>query len=242
MSAVFLMKILAIDSSSRVRSVAFCCWDVGRPFEVVVQASSASQRGGRLASLIEEVLEVAGQERSVVERIVVGVGPGSAAGIRSTLAFALGWSAARGTEVTGISSIWALAARVRKERLAGRVMTLVQGPSGRVYTAAFQVAAEGVSEVNSLKLVSQGQLRDAVGGWDYLVGPEVLDILDTASGDPQPSFLGALPPQLALTPTAGALGWLVSEGYDHLDQPLEPLSLASPGFVKASPPRSVPER
>ena len=47
-----------------------------------------------------------------VERIVVGTGPGSFAGIRSALAFAQGFALGRGCEVLGLPSPCAVAAQV----------------------------------------------------------------------------------------------------------------------------------
>ena len=50
-----------------------------------------------------------------VERIVVGTGPGSFAGIRSALAFAQGYALATKCEVLGLPSACALAAQVYQE-------------------------------------------------------------------------------------------------------------------------------
>jgi len=211
---------------------------------VVAEAGGASRRGGRLASLVEEVLDAAGEARSAIEGIIVGLGPGSAAGIRSTLAFAMGWGVARGISVTGVSSVWGLAARAREEGFLGRMRVVVRGPAGKIYTASFQVFAEAVSEVAPLELVAPDRLKDVAGGWDHLVGPEVSALLGTERprGDGLTGGPAVSVSRLNLTPTGGALGWLVSQGYGPPDQPLEPLSLMPPHFVKAPPPRRVPER
>ena len=50
-----------------------------------------------------------------VERIVVGTGPGSFAGIRSALAFAQGYALATHCEVLGLPSACAIAAQVNQE-------------------------------------------------------------------------------------------------------------------------------
>ena len=53
-----------------------------------------------------------------VDRIVVGIGPGSFAGIRSALAFAKGFAIGRSCEVLGLPSPCALAANHAEEPLA----------------------------------------------------------------------------------------------------------------------------
>ena len=55
---------------------------------------------------------VEGLDLDGVERIVVGTGPGSFAGIRSALAFAQGFALGRGCEVLGLPSPCAVAAQV----------------------------------------------------------------------------------------------------------------------------------
>ncbi|MBQ0032923.1 MAG: hypothetical protein KBT68_08990, partial [bacterium] len=50
-----------------------------------------------------------------VERIVVGTGPGSFAGIRSALAFAQGYALGRKCEVLGLPSACAIAAQIYAE-------------------------------------------------------------------------------------------------------------------------------
>ena len=55
---------------------------------------------------------VEGLDLDGVERIVVGTGPGSFAGIRSALAFAQGFALGRGCEVLGLPSPCAVAAQI----------------------------------------------------------------------------------------------------------------------------------
>ena len=71
------MKILALESSSQIRSVALCegVTGGGQAFHILASIESVSERGGRFASLIDEVLSQANVNRSDVEEIAVGVGP-----------------------------------------------------------------------------------------------------------------------------------------------------------------------
>ena len=216
-----------------MRSAALCRWQqAGNRFEALAQASGASQRGGRLASLVREVLQEADEKPESVDRIVVGVGPGSTAGIRSTLAFAIGWSVALGTPAAGISSVWALASRAREKQLFGRVACLIRGGAGRIYRASFQISPQRIAQTRPLEQIHPERIGSIANDCHCAVGPEA------------PEILSAFPAvfQARLLPTAGALGWLAHENYKHLIQPLEPLHLESPDFVKALFPRRIPER
>lgn len=67
-----------------------------------LERSTGSSRDGRWV----ETLDLDG-----VERIVVGTGPGSFAGIRAALAFAQGFALGRSCEVVGLPSPCAIAAQ-----------------------------------------------------------------------------------------------------------------------------------
>ncbi len=238
------MKILAIDGSSQLRSAAICRWHAGNQFDILAQTSGVSQHGGRLASLVEEALQKSGENRAAIDRIIVGIGPGSSAGIRSTLAFAIGWSVALATPAAGISSLWTLAARAREERLFGKVVCLLRGTAGKLYCAAFQVSPQKIAETRSLEQIVSEQLSFLASDCDCIVGPEVPEILDAVHSSKK-SGHAAFPAsvrQTPLLPTASALGWLAHEDYKHLIRPLEPLRLDSPDFAKAPRPRAIPKR
>ena len=225
-----------------MRSAALCRWQqAGNRFEALAQASGASLRGGRLASLVREVLQESDEKPESVDRIVVGVGPGSTAGIRSTLAFAIGWSVALGTPAAGISSVWALASRAREKQLFGRVACLIRGGAGRIYRASFQISPQRIAQTRPLERIHPDQLRSIADNCHHIVGPEAPEILSAFPSNKKRSAFPAVF-QASLLPTAGALGWLAHENYKHLIQPLEPLHLDSPHFVKALLPRRIPER
>ena len=99
-----------------------------------------------------------------VERIVVGTGPGSFAGIRSALAFAQGYALGKGCEVLGLPSACAIAAQIysgedfRQKTSDGRLEHLAvvgDARQGKAWVAlfsgfemereVFQVDASGLS-------------------------------------------------------------------------------------------------
>lgn len=73
-----------------------------------------------------------------VERIVVGTGPGSFAGIRAALAFAQGFALGRDCEVLGLPSPCAIAASLKRDRpQLGRLAVVGDARRGKLWIALF---------------------------------------------------------------------------------------------------------
>lgn len=86
-----------------------------------------------------------------VERIVVGTGPGSFAGIRSALAFAQGYALATKCEVLGLPSACALAGD-------GRVAVVGDARQGKTWIALF----DGYRLEKDVFQVNQDELKGSV--------------------------------------------------------------------------------
>ncbi len=93
--------ILVLDSSSESGSAALL--EAGRVVREITFAGGRA-RGGGAAFAIEEL---AGSGEAI-EGVVVGLGPGSYNGIRSAVAAAWGFAMARGSALTGVSSLLAI--------------------------------------------------------------------------------------------------------------------------------------
>jgi tRNA threonylcarbamoyladenosine biosynthesis protein TsaB len=95
------MKVLGLEASTDFASVAL--WEDGR---LVFDETFASKRSlsADLFPVLWRLLEPVG----AVDRIAVGLGPGSYAGVRITIAAALGLQAVWGCELVGIPSVAAL--------------------------------------------------------------------------------------------------------------------------------------
>ena len=235
------MKILAIDSSSQQRSVCLCEGSAGEldSVKVLAGAEAVSERGGRFASLVEEVLSVAGVVRQEVDALAVGVGPGSAAGIRSTLSFGLGWQMAQAIPLTGLSSVWALAVEARRSGVLGQIGVALPGPMGKVIHGGFQIEAQAVSETQPLQM-SRAPLDEALQGrvaqW---VGPDLESALSPFSetDDSRRSELR----RVKLFPSGVALAELLVCECQEAVRSLEPEVLVMPKFVEAPAPRKIPD-
>jgi tRNA threonylcarbamoyladenosine biosynthesis protein TsaB len=95
------MKVLGLEASTDFASVAL--WEEGR---LVFEERFESKRSlsADLFPVLWRLLEPVG----AVDRIAVGLGPGSYAGVRITIAAALGLQAVWGCELVGIPSVAAL--------------------------------------------------------------------------------------------------------------------------------------
>lgn len=101
------MRVLAIETSSVRGSVALVEDD-----QIVASAhhEEASRHGERLLPLIDEALAASGWSRSSIDRLGVGVGPGSFTGLRVGIALATGLALGLGVPLVGVGSLRAIAA------------------------------------------------------------------------------------------------------------------------------------
>lgn len=100
------------------------------------------------------------------ERIVVGTGPGSFAGIRSALAFAQGYAIGSGCEVLGLPSACALAEPSRRIAVVG------DARRGKFWVALY----DGLSQVGDIFQVEREGLHDAVPQGFAVVTPDAARI------------------------------------------------------------------
>ncbi len=96
------MAILAIETSSGIGSVALR--------EEDGSITSRSFEGGqRHSTMLFPELEALGIQQARIDRIIIGIGPGSFSGIRVAIAAAQGIALAKSASVVGICSAWSVA-------------------------------------------------------------------------------------------------------------------------------------
>jgi tRNA threonylcarbamoyladenosine biosynthesis protein TsaB len=221
------MKILALDFSSPQRSVAL----VGRARSTdalieheVIEAGSDSSRP---LEMIEEVLKQTGNDREQVERLAVGLGPGSYTGIRASIALAQGWQLGLGTPLQGLSSADGVAAQAHAEGLTGRVVVVLDAQRGEFYRAVYELDSAGWRGADPLRLASRDLICEHARAGDRLVGPEVLKWF---------------PEGKTIYPRAAILGRLAMDQTSFTPgEQLQPIYLRPTAFVKAPPPRVLPD-
>jgi tRNA threonylcarbamoyl adenosine modification protein YeaZ len=106
------MKILALELSSGQGSVAFL-EDDREPF---VRAFANDRKH---SGLFFENLQLCSREFGAPDAIVVGLGPGSYAGVRIAIAAALGLRSASGAKLVGIASICGMSTEQREYCVIG---------------------------------------------------------------------------------------------------------------------------
>jgi tRNA threonylcarbamoyladenosine biosynthesis protein TsaB len=160
------MICLALEFSSPQRSAA-----VARDGCVLAEASEIGERGTNAFGLIEKILSAAKIAREEIECLAVGLGPGSHAGIRVSLAIAQGWQLARGVKLLGVGGAENLAACARAEKIFGRVNVVIDAQRGEFYLATFEISEGESKEIAPLKIVSKTEIE--LRAPEILVGPEV---------------------------------------------------------------------
>jgi tRNA threonylcarbamoyladenosine biosynthesis protein TsaB len=128
---------LGIETSSRRGSVALVR-------DGVLLARAEHERPNahaeQLRPLLARVLEEAKVEKRAIERVTVGIGPGSFTGLRVGIAFAQGIALGLGIPCVGVGSLAAMAAGLSAREVGTRV-TLLDARREEVFVAAY--AADG---------------------------------------------------------------------------------------------------
>lgn len=213
------MKILALEFSSAQRSVAVAN---GATISEVIETGPG---GTQAFAMIERVLREAKLEREQIERIAIGLGPGSYTGSRAALSIAQGWQLARGVKLLGVSSVEAMAAEAQAQNIFGRVNVIVDAQRGEVYVAKFQISSETRTEIEPLRIGAPTEVKSLATLEEVFVGPEVTRWF--AAGK-------------ILFPRAATLTQLAINRNDFAPgEKLEPIYLRETTFVKAPPPRVI---
>lgn len=132
---------VAIETSTPVGTVA-----VGRAGHLLAEVELGAQRRHAEMTLpaLEEALREAGVERTAIEEVVVGAGPGSFTGVRVAGATAKGLVTALGVPLRSFSSLLAVAAEAGTEE---PVCALLDARRGEVYAACWRVGAGALQEI-----------------------------------------------------------------------------------------------
>ena len=127
------MKILAIESSAGVASVALCD---DLECKHLVQVSAANAHSTILLPLVADALKAQGMSAADIDLFAVAVGPGSYTGVRIGVATVKGLAAASGAPCAAVSTLEGLARNA--DYLEGVICPVLDARRGRVYTALFE--------------------------------------------------------------------------------------------------------
>ena len=126
--------ILGLDTATRATAVAVLPED-GEPVELRHEPAPGERPGhvAQLLPLAARALEAAGARMADVERIAVGVGPGTFTGLRIGVATARALAQAGGAELAAVSTLEALAVAAGAER---PVLAVLDARRGEAFVAA----------------------------------------------------------------------------------------------------------
>jgi tRNA threonylcarbamoyl adenosine modification protein YeaZ len=212
--------ILAIEFSSAQRSVALVRQSEKTGATLLAEIVETGGRGARACAMIDEALREARADREQVERIAVGLGPGSYNGIRAAIAFAQGWQLSRGIPLTGVSSAAALAGQAQIHGLTGKTAVVIDAQRQEFYLSIFEITAGICPDLSPLRLASRAEIESLAEGGCQLVGPDIDRWF---------------PQGMAFYPSAEMVGKLAIEKLENIPGHLiEPLYLRQPQFIKAT--------
>jgi tRNA threonylcarbamoyladenosine biosynthesis protein TsaB len=113
----------------------------------------------RLLPMTGELLAGAGVRWSEIERVAVGLGPGTFTGLRIGIATARGLAQSLSVELVGVSSLRALAQVAAADRERRGVLAVIDARRGQVFVAAYRaVERTWLSELAPARAVFPGEL------------------------------------------------------------------------------------
>jgi len=184
------VRILAFDTATRATTVALS--GVGEVVYTARDDPSAGERPGhatRLLPLTAAVLERAGIGWDGIERIAVGVGPGTFTGLRIGIATARALAQARGIPIVGVSTLQALALAGSRARLGpggedavpsvlDAVVAVLDARRGEVFAASWRI--DEAEEFGSALMLPRALAPEALAELVAPLGPSALAIGDGA--------------------------------------------------------------
>ncbi len=136
------MRVLGIETSTRRGSAALV--EDGR---LIAHRSheQPNAHAERLLPLVTELLRESGWSPATLDRLAVGVGPGSFTGVRVGMALAQGIALGLAVPVVGIPSLAAMAMAV-PQQIPGRRLACLDARRGAVFVAVYSPDASATSE------------------------------------------------------------------------------------------------
>jgi len=165
------MRILGLDTATAATTVAFLDSETGLALERRddPEPGERPRHTTRALALVAEAMDAAGAGWADIDRIAVGVGPGTFTGLRIGVATAQGLARAREIPLVGVSTLHALALAVAGDADPDggedAVAAVIDARRGEVFAAGWRlddVAAPRARPLFSPRAVPVHQLADAL--------------------------------------------------------------------------------
>ena len=135
------MKILAFDTATEATAVALCLDGAALEARDDPPPGTRPRHAGKLLVLVAELLGRGNVSWSELDRIAVGVGPGTFTGLRIGIATARGLARARDIPLVGVSTLRSLALGVDAVEGVDAVAAVIDARRGEVFAAAWSTRA-----------------------------------------------------------------------------------------------------
>ncbi|HEX4436938.1 MAG TPA: tRNA (adenosine(37)-N6)-threonylcarbamoyltransferase complex dimerization subunit type 1 TsaB [Solirubrobacteraceae bacterium] len=154
------MILLGFDTATNATSVALRLGD-GSVTEARDDPAAGAHPGHatRLLAMADGLLKNAGAGTGDVDRIAVGVGPGTFTGLRVGVATARGLAQSSGAELVAVSSLRALAGPALEDRGEGAVLAVIDARRSEVFAAAY---ATGGGELAAGRALGPGAIASLI--------------------------------------------------------------------------------
>jgi tRNA threonylcarbamoyladenosine biosynthesis protein TsaB len=220
------VRVLGIETSTRRGSVAVTLDGkvLGALFHEELNAHAE-----RVLGLIEELLASAGWTRSSLDRVAVGVGPGSFTGLRVGIALAQGIALGLDRPLIGVGSLRAMASGLPAEDSRTRVAVL-DARRSELFVAAYAPNGDELLAPSALPMAeAETTLRTTLAGRSAVLVGEGAPLLGG-------SFAVESGPELDLPHAAvvARLGTVL----DPKSAPAEPVYVRGPGATPQNLPPS----
>ena len=160
MSAMRAMRVLALDTSTEVLSVAL----LADQTTIERRHDGARTHAEHILPLVQAVLDEAGISLSMLDGIASGVGPGSFTGVRMSVAVAQGLAFGAGLPVVPVTSLEALAFQAIEEG-ADQVLACLDARMGEIYWGCFAADSRAsLRTLDSLHVGAAGSIRLPAAG------------------------------------------------------------------------------
>ena len=176
------MALLAFDTATRATTVALQAADG----QAVLEARDDPPAGERprhtacLLALIAELLERSSTSWEQLERIAVGVGPGTFTGLRIGIATARALGQVLSAPLVGVSTLESLAVAACRAQRPAAVVSVLDARRGEVFAAAWSVQANGLVPLSDVRALKPEELAHELSTLPQLVPDRTLAVGDGA--------------------------------------------------------------
>lgn len=169
------MRLLAFDTATAATTVALADGPSVLERRDDPPAGARPRHTARLMPLIAELLDEAGWGWDELDRLAVGVGPGTFTGLRIGVATARALAQARGLELVGISTLDSLALNAE----ADVVCAAIDARRGEVFAAAWEGrGVEGRRLVLEPAALAPAVLAEQLGAGTLAIGDGAIAFRD----------------------------------------------------------------